>query len=130
MSDPLSTARRLYDAFAAHDGPALLDVLAEDFVGDVSEGMPLGVGGLHAGRDAMLREVWGPVFAAYEIRVELDALHASGSDHVIALGHYRGTDRSDGVPVDARFAHVLTIDGEQITALRQITDTNRWRIEG
>lgn len=128
MPDPLPTARRLYDALAAHDGPALLDVLAEDFVGDVSEGMPLGVGGVHRGREAMLREVWGPVFAAYRIHVELDELHPSGPDRAIAIGHYRGTNRNDGAVVDARFAHVLTIEDDRITALRQITDTNRWRI--
>lgn len=128
MPDPLPAARRLYDAFAAHDAPGILDALSEGFVGDVSEGMPLDVGGVHIGREAMLREVWGPVFGAYEIRVELDELLPSGPDHVIALGHYRGSDRHDGAAVDARFAHVLTVADDRITALRQITDTNRWRI--
>lgn len=128
MSDAVIAARRLYDAFAAVDAPGILEALTEDFVGDVSEGMPLGVGGVHTGREAMLREVWGPVFGAYEIRVELETLYPSGPDHVIAVGHYRGTDRADGAAVDARFAHVLAITDGRISRLSQITDTNRWRI--
>ena len=43
--DPLQTARRMYQAFAAHDAPAILRMLAPGFRGVVSEGMPQGLGG-------------------------------------------------------------------------------------
>ncbi len=36
MTDPnLAAARRLYDAFAAHDAPALLEALTPGFLGVV-----------------------------------------------------------------------------------------------
>lgn len=127
MTDQLEAARRLYDAFAARDGQAILAALDDDFVGTVSAGMPLDVGGRHDGAVAMLRDVWGPIFLAYEMRVEAERYYPSGDDHVIAVGHYRGNERTSGRPVDAAFAHVLTVRDGRISALDQITDTARWR---
>jgi uncharacterized protein len=125
MPDQTAAARRLYDAFAARDVQALRDALADDFVGRVSDGMPLGVGGEHSGPEAMIRDVWGKVFATYEIDVDAERFYPSG-DHVVAVGHYRGTVRASGRPVEASFAHVLTIRDGRIARLDQITDTGSW----
>jgi ketosteroid isomerase-like protein len=126
MSATTETARRLYDALAARDGTRLLAVLDPAFQGDVSDGMPLGVGGHHDGAHAMLAEVWGPVFARYDVAVRADELLECGPDCVVALGRYVGRERLTDRPVDAAFAHVLTIRAGRVTALRQITDTRRW----
>ena len=125
MSDGPAPVRRFYDGFLAHDARAILAELHPAFVGEVSAGMPLGLGGQHEGAEATLREVWAPVFRAYDVRVEVEELVASG-DRVVALGAYRGTDRASGTPFEAAFAHVLTLHGDQITSLRQITDTRSW----
>jgi ketosteroid isomerase-like protein len=119
-------ARRLYDAFAARDPAAILAALHPEFTGTVSAGMPLGTGGRHDGPDAMLAAVWGPVFGAYDVRVEPDAFLAADGDRVVVLGHYRGTGRASGAPLDARFAHVLAVRDDRIATLEQITDTARW----
>jgi uncharacterized protein len=126
MPDQIAAARRLYEAFASRDVEALRDALADDFVGQVSGGMPLGVGGEHRGRDAMIRDVWSKVFATYEINVDAERFYASGDDHVVAVGHYRGTVRASGQPIEASFAHVLTIRDRRIARLHQITDTGSW----
>lgn len=125
-SDTVAAAQRLYDAFAARDPQAILDALTDDFVGIVSDGMPLGVGGRHEGARTMLGDVWGPVFANYDMHVEADELLPSGDDRVTAVGAYRGTVRATGEPVAAAFAHILTIRDGRISELRQITDTVRW----
>lgn len=130
MSDATATAQRLYSAFAAHDGPALLAALTEDFVGEVSHGMPLGVGGRHEGRDAMLRDCWAPIFMAYDIAVEADEYRQTGPDDVIALGSYRGHPRAGGPPFSARFAHVLHLRDGRVARLEQITDTGSWTPSG
>ena len=96
MTDQLDAARRLYDAFAERDAEAILAALDEQFVGTVSAGMPLGVGGRHEGPITMLRDVWGPIFLAYEMRVEAERYYPSGDDHVIAVGRYRGHERTSG----------------------------------
>lgn len=126
MTDQMAAAQRLYDAFAARDPQAILDALHEDFVGDVSRGMPLGVGGRHEGPEAMLREVWARVFANYDMAVEAEELLPSGEDRVTAVGRYLGVERESGHKVDAAFAHILTIHDGRIVALKQITDTARW----
>jgi ketosteroid isomerase-like protein len=126
MTDPTASARRLYDGFAARDGEALLAAMTEDFVGVVSTGMPLGVGGRHEGRDAMLRDVWAQVFAAYDLAVEADRYLVCGPDEVVVLGNYRGAERATSRPVDARFAHVLTLRDGRVASLEQITDTRSW----
>jgi ketosteroid isomerase-like protein len=125
-SDTTTIARRLYAAFTAHDGQAVLDALTEDFVGEGSHGMPLGVGGRHEGRDAMLRDCWAQVFAAYDIAVEADRYLETGPGEVVALGCYRGRARSGGDSFAARFAHILTTRDGRIASLEQITDTGSW----
>ncbi|HEV7482067.1 MAG TPA: nuclear transport factor 2 family protein [Solirubrobacterales bacterium] len=125
MSAQLELARRLYDGFLAHDAPAILGLLKPDFEGNVSAGMPLGVGGRYDSAEAMMRDVWIPIFGAYDVRVEADELLECG-ERVVAVGGYRGAAREGGEPFDASFAHVLTIDGGLIAALRQITDTASW----
>jgi uncharacterized protein len=124
--EQVEIAKRLYDGMAARDAHAIHDALAEDFVGEVSDGMPLGVGGRHQGRDRMIADVWGAVFQAYDVRVDVDRYLACGTDEVVAVGRYRGTERATGHPVDAAFAHVLRVDDGHITSLQQITDTRRW----
>lgn len=126
MTAQTDAAQRLYDAFAARDPQAILASLHPEFVGEVSAGMPLGVGGRHEGPEAMLRDVWAQVFAHYEMSVEAEELLPCGGDRVVAIGHYRGTERESGHEVDASFAHVLVISDDRIVALHQITDTANW----
>ena len=126
MTAQIEAAQRLYDAFAARDPQAILASLHPDFVGEVSAGMPLGVGGHYEGAETMLREVWAPVLANYEMSVEAEELLPSGDDLVVAIGHYRGSERATGAEVEAAFAHVLRIDAGRIASLRQITDTASW----
>ncbi len=125
MSTQIELARRLYDGFLAYDAPAILSLLRPDFEGNVSAGMPLGVGGRCKGAEAMMRDVWAPVFSAYDVRVEADELLDCG-ERVVAVGGYRGSARESGEAFDASFAHILTIDDGLIAALHQITDTASW----
>lgn len=130
MVDNLAAARRLYAAFAARDPRAILESLHPAFVGEVSAGMPLGLGGTYEGPEAMLSQVWGPVARVYDLTPELGELLACGTDRVVAVGTYRGALRDSGAPVDAAFAHVLTMRESRVARLVQITDTARWPAPG
>jgi ketosteroid isomerase-like protein len=125
VSSTTDIARRLYAAMADRDPQAILESMSDDFVGQVSAGMPLGVGGRHEGRDAMLTEVWGPVFGAYDVRLEVERYLECG-DEVVVLGRYRGTPRSGGDEFAARFAHVLKVGPGGVRSLEQVTDTGSW----
>lgn len=130
MDTTEDVARRFYRALSRKDANALFALLADDFEGLVSAGMPHGVGGEHHGRVAMITDVWGRIDALYDVEViprEYLALDTADG-RVVVLGTYRGTARERQARVDAAFAHVITVKNEQITALQQITDTVRWHI--
>jgi ketosteroid isomerase-like protein len=126
MADNLAVARQFYSGMAAQDPAAILMTLHPQFLGQVSAGMPLGVGGRHDGPDAMLREVWGRVSAAYDVSPQPERLLPCGDDELVAIGAYRGTARRTGQAVDAAFAHVLRFREGRICELVQITDTASW----
>lgn len=126
MEENAVVCHRLYDGFARRDPKAMMDVMTDDFTGRVSKGMPLGVGGIHRGRKEMFGEVWGPIFGAYEMNVELESLLTCDDDTVVAIGNYRGVERASETRVDARFAHLLRVRDGRICSLEQITDTRSW----
>jgi uncharacterized protein len=128
INPPAIVARHLYDAFASGDGQALFDLLTDDFVGTVSDGMPHGVGGDHQGRIDMITEVWGCIASLYDMHVEPTEYLPVDEERVVVLGRYWGTARDGDSSVDAVFAHIITTRGNQVAALQQITDTARWRI--
>ena len=126
ISGEVGAAKRFSDAMAARDGRGLLDAMHEDFAGTVSDGMPLGVGGRHEGRERMLLEVWAKVFEAYNLTPEVTRHVETGGQELVAIGRYVGHARGTGRRLDAVFAHVLSIREGRVASLEQITDTQRW----
>lgn len=117
MSTPTAVAQRLYDAMAHADGQALFALLTDDFVGTVSAGMPHGVGGEHRGAVDMITGV-GPASHPSTTCTSIRSTICQVDDErVVVLGRYWGP------------AHIITTRGDQIAALRHITDTARWAIE-
>jgi 2-(1,2-epoxy-1,2-dihydrophenyl)acetyl-CoA isomerase len=122
-------ARRLYAALAVGDRAELEALLDPGFVGTLADGMPAGAG-THTGADAMRKAGWGAIARAFTARAEPDRFLAVGDDRLLVTGRYTGTGRETGGPLDAAFAHLLTIAGGRVTALEQYTDTARWRDAG
>jgi SnoaL-like domain len=90
VSDEVSVARRLYEAMAARDPHEILATMNERFVGTVSD---VGRRRSPRGRTAMLRDVWGKIFASYDVRVVPQRFLPCGKHEVVVLGHYRGSER-------------------------------------
>lgn len=127
MPTATDVAHRFYDALATTDAEALIRLLADDFEGVVSAGMPHGVGGPHHGPADMLG-VWATIDAAYDLAVEPDEYLTVSDERVVVVGRYVGRARTDDAVVNAAFAHVIDTDGDRMTALHQITDTASWGI--
>lgn len=125
MAGDVEAASALYAAMNDRNPQRIRDALCEDFVGVVTAGMPFGAG-RHTGRQAMLEEVWGPVFMAYDVRVEVDRYLDAGGGTVVAIGFYTGHERDGNRPFDARFAHVVEVRDGRIAKLEQITDSASW----
>lgn len=126
-SDATSTARALYNALAAGDRDVLDGLLSADFVGHAAEGLPLGMGGEHRGREAMQRNLWWKIGKHFKVEAQPDGFHVLDDGGLLVAGHYRGVARRSGRPLDAEFTHLLAFDAAgRISSLRQLTDTAAW----
>lgn len=117
---------RLYDALRSGDVDALRELLAEDFVGDLTPGLPNEYGAqLYQGREVMLREGWGRIAVDFALRPQVVQLIAEG-DHIVGLGYYCGAARRTGRALRARFAHVWRVRDGKIASVVQVTDSAAW----
>ncbi|MFI6478114.1 nuclear transport factor 2 family protein [Nonomuraea sp. NPDC050663] len=121
-----NAVERFYAAMLNGDVRELLAVLHPEFVLDVSRGMPLGVGGVHHGPKAALKECWGVIFGAYETAPVPDDYVWSGEERCVAMGAYRGRLRATGEDYEAAFSHDLRLRDGLIVRLAQVTDTASW----
>ena len=127
LVDKQAHAERLYEALGAGDAETIRDLLTEDFRGHITPGMPLGTGGDHAGADAMMRNAWWVFGANFRVRPVADEFRELDDGRLFVRGHYRGRSRANDTPLDAEFIHLLTFDGDRVTALDQLTDSAEWR---
>ena len=125
-ADAVSIAERLYPALATGDRDTLDEILAPDFVGETTAGLPLELGGRYVGARSMRRDFWGAIGRAYDVTAEPRSLVAAEPDQVVVSGTYRGTARSTGRSFEAEFVHTLTVRDGSITALTQVTDSDSW----
>lgn len=122
----MDVARDLYEALATGDAARLAGLLHEDFEGRTTEGLPLELGGVHRGAEAMRRRFWGRIAKHYEARAVADRLLPIDEDQLLVLGRYVGRARATGAPLDAAFAHLLHFADGRIVTLEQYTDSARW----
>ena len=115
-----------YEAIHRLDPAGMLDTLAADFIGHVSQGFPGGFGGTYRGAQEMMDRAWLPVMAMFAALPHPERIYDAGDDTVIAVGEYRGVVPSTGRSLTAAFAHVIRVVDGNIAELRQITDTRAW----
>jgi uncharacterized protein len=123
----LRLADRLYRALAEGDVETLVELLAEDFEGDLSPGLPNGLGAARfSGRDAMLTEGWGRISRMVDLAPVLEEVRASATE-IVGRGRYVGRVRANHALLEARFAHFWTVRDGRIGGVFQVTDTGAWR---
>lgn len=120
-------ARVFYIALAAGDREKLDALLHPAFTGRSAEGMPFGIGGHQPNPAAMRRNVWGAIARHFEARAEPERFLDLSDDRMLVTGRYRGRGKRGGAPLDAAFAHLITIEQGRIKSLEQYTDTGKWR---
>ncbi|MFZ0226762.1 MAG: enoyl-CoA hydratase-related protein [Mycobacterium sp.] len=123
----VSTAQQLYQALAAADREALSLLLHPDFIGHITEGLPLDMGGRHDGPEAMRRDVWWTIGRHYKVVVQPEELRLLDDGRLFVAGHYRGEGRASGRRLDAAFIHLIAFAADgRITSLQQLTDSAAW----
>jgi ketosteroid isomerase-like protein len=119
----VDTMQRLYEAFAAGDGEAL-----EALIGDTdwieAAGSPYG--GRYRGLGEIAQHVFGPIGRdVRDFTAIPDEILPVGENRALALGYYRGSTATG--PLETRFAHLATVEGDCISHFEQFTDTHEWR---
>jgi len=123
----VSTAQQLYRALAVGDRETLTTLLHPGFVGQVTHGMPLDMGGRHDGPEAMRRDVWWTIGRHYKVEVQPDEYRLLDDGRLFVAGHYRGEGRASGRRLDAAFIHLIAFaDDGLIGSLEQLTDSAAW----
>ncbi len=123
----VSTAQQLYRALAAGDRDALSMVLDPEFVGHVTDGLPLDMGGRHDGPEAMRRDVWWTIGHHYKVEVQPEEFRLLDDGRLFVAGHYRGEGRTSGRRLEAAFIHLIAFAADgRIASLRQLTDSAAW----
>jgi ketosteroid isomerase-like protein/catechol 2,3-dioxygenase-like lactoylglutathione lyase family enzyme len=118
---PLDVTRALYRSVREKDYATFAELTTPDLEWSQCQGFP--GGGVHRGRDAVIREVleaFGHRWASFGF--EIGEMRATG-DEVIVTGVYRARRAPDEREVVADACHVYTLRGGRIARFRQITDT-------
>lgn len=125
-ASPTELAERLYAALAEGDRDALDTLLHPEFEGRLSDGMPGGAGGAHHGPEAMRRDGWGRIARNFSARAVAERFLPLADGRLLVTGRYVGSGRRGGGPLDAAFAHLVSVADGRISALEQYTDTAAW----
>lgn len=124
-AENVRVVKQAYEAFGRGDLPAVLEHFDEDVEWHAAEGLPWG--GVHNGRDAVARNVFGG--ADCRIRrfpLSHDRFIDSG-EFVVALGRYSAKGKESGKPLDAAFAHVWELEDGRLKRYFHYTDTVRFQ---
>jgi ketosteroid isomerase-like protein len=116
-------ARRAYEAFGRGDMDGVLGSFAEDVEFHAAESLPWG--GLHNGREAVAKDVFGALGEAYEAFAVSPGRYIESGDTLVVLGHYSGIGRESGKPFDAAFAHVWNLEDGELKTFNHYADTAR-----
>ncbi|KDE98277.1 enoyl-CoA hydratase [Mycolicibacterium aromaticivorans JS19b1 = JCM 16368] len=119
--------QRLYDALAAGDRAGIDALLHQDFVGHAAEGLPLNMGGRHAGAEAMCANLWWQIGRHFTARAIPSDFQVLGDGRLMVIGRYVGAARRTGHQLDAEFIHLVEFAADgRISTLHQLTDTAAW----
>ncbi|CAM3607161.1 enoyl-CoA hydratase-related protein [Smaragdicoccus niigatensis] len=122
----IELAKRLYEALATGDRATLTEVLHPDFEGHTAAGLPLSLGGVYRGPDAMRKEFWGVVARHYQARATPESFEPLGTESLLVIGRYIGVAKASGRELNAGFTHRIDVADGQIRRLDQLTDTQAW----
>lgn len=119
-------ASELYTALAAGDRDTLESLLAPDFSGRTTAGLPLNLGGVFRGRTSMIEDFWWVIGRHFALRAQPESFTELTDGRLQVTGTYVGSARATGRTLEARFVHLLSFDGDRISELEQITDSAPW----
>ncbi|MEO6041863.1 MAG: nuclear transport factor 2 family protein [Croceibacterium sp.] len=115
--------RSLYDAFAAGDVPAVLDLLSPDIVWNEADDFPYADGNPYIGPQAVLEGVFARCGGEWDGFAAMPDESLDAGDTVVVLGHYGGTYKATGKPQHTQFVHVWRVADGKAASFQQYANT-------
>lgn len=121
--DAQATVQTVYDGFAAGDIALATSTMSPKIVWEEAEGNPYADLNPYVGPDAIVSGLFA------RLATEWDGFTASPSEYVVdgervvVFGRYTASNKATEKAMDVPFVHSYTLDGVQIIAFQQYTDT-------
>lgn len=123
---PVETIKAAYAAFAHNDPSVLFGAMDPAVTWNEAEGNPLADRNPYVGAQAIGEGVFGRLIGAINNFSAVPATFIDGGDHVVVLGRYGGTMKSNGATLDAQFCHVYHFRDGKVVSFQQYTDSEQW----
>lgn len=121
-----ATIKKLYDAFAEGNIPAVLAGMDDNIVWNEAEGNSLADGNPYKGPDAVLNGVFARLGAEWEnFRLVDIKLHDMANNQVLATLRYHGKNIETGTSINAQAAHHWTLKDGKVIGFQQYVDTKQ-----
>lgn len=124
MQSGIDVVQELYRMALADQQEAIAQLITPDIVWEILEGFPHG--GIYAGIPAVFGQFLPKLLADFrDWKAQPDEFVDAG-DTIVALGHYSGTFKTNGVHIVVPFCHIWTLKNGKIARLRQFADTAKF----
>jgi ketosteroid isomerase-like protein len=119
----VALVRKVYEAFSRGDLAAAFRDFHPQIEWREAENFTYADGNPYIGPDRVLQGVFARLGVDFDDFKVLPQEFVGTGDTVVALGRYQGRVRATGKKIDARFAHVWRVEGDNLRGFEQLTDT-------
>ena len=124
---PHEKVSAFYEALAAGNVPAALNILGDTVEWHEAAGMPYQAADPYRGASQIAENVLARITTdIQDLSLNNRELLSLGAS-VLAIGSYTGTATRSGRTIDLPYAHVWTVDDGVVTEFRQYTDAGAFR---
>jgi ketosteroid isomerase-like protein len=120
------TIRGIYEAFGRGDVQAVLGSFDPGIEWREADNFMYADRNPYIGPMAVAEGVFMRIVTEVDGFTVVPQRYTESADRVAVEGHYRGTMKATGIPVDAQFVHVWDLRGGKVVAFQQYTDTKQW----
>jgi hypothetical protein len=115
--------KRIYDAFATGDVPAVVAAMSPDIVWNEAENFPYADGNPYVGAEAILGGVFARIGGEWDGFAVVSEQFLDAGDTVVMTGRYVGSHKATGQSMNPQVAHIWTVADGKVVRFQQLVDT-------
>ena len=123
----IQTVQAFYDAFWRRDAQHFAELLDPDIEWEAAENYIYADQSPYVGVEAVLKLVFGRLFADWDDVAITAGEILGGGNLVIANGRFKGKFKANGASIDAQFVQVFQLKHGKIAKCQMYTDTSQFK---